>query len=248
MEGAAFWAAAGVAAALVGFSKGGLPAIGILAVPVLALVISPVAAAGLLLPVYVASDMVGLWAYRRQIDRRVLRILAPAAVVGIALGWATAALVSERLVTAVIGAIGVAFAMSLIVGRQGAAAPRSPRVAPGVFWGIVTGYTSFVSHSGGPPYQVYVLPLKLDKMVYAGTTTVLFAFVNAVKLVPYWALGQLGLANLKIAAVLGIPAVLAVLAGIRLVRVLPGELFFRLVTWALLLISFRLLWVAATSA
>ncbi|MCB2137735.1 MAG: sulfite exporter TauE/SafE family protein, partial [Rhodobacteraceae bacterium] len=96
----------------------------------------------------------------------------------------------------------------------------------------------------GPPYQVYVLPLRLDKMVYAGTTTVLFAYINAVKLVPYWALGQLSAANLKVAAVLAIPASLAVFAGVWLVRVLPTKLFYQLVIWALLAISARLLWSA----
>ncbi|MCB2115745.1 MAG: sulfite exporter TauE/SafE family protein [Rhodobacteraceae bacterium] len=239
-----FWPLAILASALVGLSKGGLPAIGMLAVPVLAFAVSPVAAAGLLLPVYVASDVVGLWTYRHAFDRRVLAILAPAAVFGIGLGWATAAFVPERWVTGIIGAIGAGFALTLIFGRRPAAPPAPARLGPGVFWGALTGYTSFVSHAGAPPYQVYVLPLRLEKMVYAGTTTVLFAFVNAVKLIPYWALGQLNPSNLKTAALLSLPAMLAVLAGVKLVRVLPERLFFRLVTWALLLISAKHLWDA----
>jgi uncharacterized membrane protein YfcA len=109
----------------------------------------------------------------------------------------------------------------------------------------VAGFTSFVSHAGAPPYQVFVLPLRLEKTVYAGTTTILFAYVNAIKLAPYWALGQLSASNLKTAAVLVVPAVLAVFAGVRLVRVLPQALFFRLVVWALLAVSLKLLWDAA---
>lgn len=245
--GPEFWVAAIAAAIFVGLSKGGLPVVGMLGVPVLALAISPVAAAGLLLPVYVASDIVGLHAYRRAYDKRVLAILAPAAVIGIGLGWLTAAAVPERLVTAIVGAIGAAFALTLLVRLRPEAAAGPARVGPGLFWGAITGYTSFVSHAGAPPYQVYVLPLRLEKTVYAGTTTVLFAFVNAVKLVPYWALGQLSASNLKAAAILSVPAILAVLAGVWLVRVLPEALFFRLVTWALLLVSARHLWEAATS-
>lgn len=241
-----FWVAAIAAAVFVGLSKGGLPVVGMLGVPVLALAISPVAAAGLLLPVYVASDIVGLYAYRRAYDKRVLAILAPAAAIGIGLGWLTAAVVPERLVTGIIGAIGVAFALTLLLRSRPEAAAGRARVGPGLFWGAITGYTSFVSHAGAPPYQVYVLPLRLEKTVYAGTTTVLFAFVNAVKLVPYWALGQLSASNLEAAAVLSVPAILAVLAGVWLVRVLPEALFFRLVTWALLLVSARHLWEAAT--
>ncbi len=100
MDGPGFWVAAVVAAVLVGMSKGGVPVVGMLGVPVLALVMSPVVAAGLLLPVYVVSDMFGLYAYRHAFDRRVLAILIPARPLGMALGWATASLVPEAAVTA----------------------------------------------------------------------------------------------------------------------------------------------------
>lgn len=248
MEGTAFWIFAVVAAGLVGMSKGGLPVVGMLAVPVLALVMHPVAAAGLLLPVYVVSDMFGLYAYRHAFDRRVLAILAPAATLGVALGWATAALVPERLVTGLIGIIGAVFALRLILRRGPEAPAKRPEVGPGIFWGTLTGFTSFVSHAGAPPYQVFVLPLKLDKAVFAGTSTVLFAYVNAIKLIPYWALGTLTIRDLRIAAALMLPASLAVFLGVWLVRVLPEQLFFRLVIWALLAVSLRLLWEAATGS
>jgi uncharacterized membrane protein YfcA len=120
--------------------------------------------------------------------------------------------------------------------------PKRAEVAPGVFWGAVTGFTSFVSHAGAPPYQVYTLPLGLTKAVFAGTSTIAFAVINAVKLVPYYALGQLSPGNLKTAAVLAVPAAVAVFAGVRLVKWLPERLFFQIVTWALLLISIKLIW------
>lgn len=242
MDGWAFWAAAVVASALVGAGKGGIPIVGMLGVPVLSLVISPVAAAGLLLPVYVVSDMFGLYAYRHAFDRRVLAIVLPGAVAGIALGWATARVVPEDAVTALVGAIGLVFAANLLLRRQIAAEPRPARVGPGLFWGAVTGFTSFVSHSGAPPWQVYTLPLDLSKTVFAGTSTIAFAVINAVKLLPYWHLGQLSPGNLKAAVVLFVPAALAVLAGVRLVQRLPERLFFRIVTWALLAISLKLVW------
>ena len=106
----------------------------------------------------------------------------------------------------------------------------------------VTGFTSFVSHAGAPPYQVYTLPLGMAKAVFAGTSTIAFAVINAVKLIPYYALGQLGLENLEMAAVLSVPAVIAVFAGVWAVKVMPEKLFFRLVTWALMLISLKLVW------
>ena len=242
MDSVEFWIAAVVASLLVGAGKGGLPVVGILGVPVLALVLPVGQAAGLLLPVYVVSDMFGLYAYRRAFDRRVLAIIVPGAVAGIGFGWATAHLVPEAAVTALVGVIGVAFALNLLLRKAQAGGRRKARVGPGLFWGAVAGFTSFVSHSGGPPYQVYTLPLGMPKAVFAGTSTIAFAIINAVKLVPYWHLGQLSANNLGHAAVLFLPASLAVFGGVWLVRILPEKLFFRLVTWALLAVSLRLLW------
>lgn len=244
MDGIWAWGLAVAAAALVGLAKGGLPVVGMLAVPMLSLVMSPVAAAGLLLPVYVVSDGFGLYAWRHAFDRRNLAILIPAATIGVGLGWATSARIPEAAVTGLVGAIGAVFALMLLSGIGRNRPARRAGLGGGLLWGTVTGFTSFVSHAGAPPYQVYVLPQRLEKTIYAGTTTILFAYVNAIKLVPYWALGQLSLANLERAAILAVPASIAVFAGVRLVRVIPQELFFRLVTWALLVVSARLIWDA----
>ena len=239
-SGAAFYAAAIPAAVLVGASKGGLPAVGMLSVPILSLVISPIAAAGLLLPIFVATDVFGVLAYRREFSRRNLVILVPACTLGVGIAWGTASLVPEAAVTLLIGLIGVGFVLwSGLQRGVGRARPADwPR---GLFWGALAGFTSFVSHAGSPPYQVYVLPQRLEKMAYAGTTTILFAIVNAEKLVPYWALGQLSLASLRDAALLFPVGIAATLATVRLVRRIPERLFFTLVQAALLLISVKLI-------
>ncbi|MPT23261.1 MAG: sulfite exporter TauE/SafE family protein, partial [Starkeya sp.] len=179
-----FALAAGLAAFFVGMGKGGVPMIGSLAVPTLALFMSPITAAGLLLPVYVISDMFGVWAYRREFSGRNLAILIPAATLGIGIGWATASVVTDAEVMLIVGLIGLAFCLIRWLGRAGAAA-RPADVPRGLFWGAVSGFTSFVSHGGAPPYQMYVVPQRLPKMVYAGTTTLTFAAINALKLIPY---------------------------------------------------------------
>lgn len=242
MDGPGFWMAAVAAAVCVGAGKGGIPIVGMLSVPILALSISPVTAAGLLLPVYVVSDMFGLWAYRRDFDGRVLTIMLPGALVGIGVGWAAASVVPENWVRVLVGVIGITFALNLILRGRPDGAPRRAEVVPGLFWGAVAGFTSFVSHSGGPPYQVYTLPLKMTKTVFAGTSTIAFAVINAAKLIPYWHLGQLTAANMKVALMLMPVAAGAVFAGVWLVRILPDKLFFRLVIWALLILSVQLLW------
>jgi len=240
-----FYAVALIAAILVGASKGGLPVVGMLGVPVLALATSPVHAAGLLLPIFVVTDMFGLWAYRREFDRRNLMILIPATTLGVGIGWATASIVPEWLVTLIVGLIGLSFSLHYWWRGRHAVTSHPADVPRGVFWGTVSGFTSFVSHAGAPPYQMYVLPQRLEKMIYAGTTTILFAIVNAVKLVPYWALGQLSLANLKTVAALFPFAIAATFVGVRLTRIIPQDLFYRLVISALFLVSLKLVYDAA---
>jgi uncharacterized membrane protein YfcA len=241
MTGVFFWSVAVIAAVFVGMGKGGLPVIGMLSVPILALAVSPVTAAGLLLPVYVLSDMFAIYNYRSSFDARVIWIIGAGATAGVGLGWATAHITPEWLVTIVMGLIGTVFALNLLF-RNNSTAQRKARVPEGLFWGMVTGFTSFVSHSGGPPYQVYVLPLNQSKLVFAGTGTLVFAYINAIKLVPYYFLGQFSLQNLEVAAMLMPVAAASVFGGVRLIKLLPEKLFFQAVTWALLLVSIKLIW------
>ncbi|MRX50562.1 TSUP family transporter [Paracoccus sp. S-4012] len=239
------WALSVVAAVAVGMAKGGLSMVGMLGVPVMALVMSPVQAAGILLPVYIVSDMGGLIAYRRRFDRRVLATALPGALAGIGLGWATASIVPEAFVTGLVGLIGAVFALNALT-RPAGRTLRQPHPGRGSFWGLLAGFTSFVSHSGAPPWQVYIQPLGLAPLTFAGTSTVFFAVVNAAKLPPYWALGQLSAGNLRVSAVLVPLAFASVWIGVRLVRIMPMAVFYRFITWTLLLVSLRLLWDALT--
>ncbi|MCC6864326.1 MAG: sulfite exporter TauE/SafE family protein [Rhodobacteraceae bacterium] len=245
MESLEFWSAAVMASVLLGMSKGGMPILSMLAVPVFALVIPSVTAAGLLLPVLVVSDFFALWAYRREFDARVLAILMPAATVGIYVGYLMAKMVSESLVTFLVGWIGLIFVVNLILSRRNSSEVRRAEVAPGLFWGVIVGFVSFVSHSGVPPYQVYTMPLRLKKAVFVGTSAILFAYLNALKLVPYYLLGQFSMQSLRVAVVLMPVAALGVLIGVKLVKILPEHIFFRIVIWTLFLASIKLVWDGA---
>lgn len=242
MDGTLYWIVAVIAAIFVGLGKGGVPVITALAVPLMSLVMSPVLAAGLLLPVFIVSDVFGLMAYRRHFSRDVLKIMMVVMPLGVLIGYLTVDLVSEAMVTLILGVIGSIFALSLMLRRASDSPPQPARWARGFFWGTITGFTSFVSHSGSVPYQVYVLPLKLDKITFAGTVTVAFAYINIVKLIPYFLLGQLSLANMQTALILVGPAIASVFAGVWLVRIIPEKLFFRIIVWALLLLSMQLIW------
>ena len=111
MEIDLYLALASFAALLIGMSKGGLPLVGMMSVPVLSLVMSPVKAAVLLLPLYVISDMVGIRLYRRDYSLVNLRILIPAGIVGVLIGWLTASLISDLTIKFIIGVVGVTFCL-----------------------------------------------------------------------------------------------------------------------------------------
>lgn len=243
-----FYAVAVPAVVLVGLSKGGFGgAVGFVGVPLMALAIPPVQAAAILLPILCLMDVVSVWTWRGVYDRAVLRSMLPGAMIGIGIGWLTAALVTADMVRLIVGAVAFVFVLRWVYLqlRHGAghAAPRNRVLAS--IWGLMAGFTSFVAHVGGPPFQVYVLPLRLDPKVLSGTSAIFFAVTNAVKLVPYFALGQFDTANLAASAALMPLAPLSTLAGAWLVRRMRPDLFYPITYATVALIAVKLIWDGA---
>jgi len=224
-----FYAAAVPAVILVGLSKGGFGgAMGFVGVPLLALAVPPVQAAAILLPILCLMDIVSLWSWRGTYDRPLLFSVLPGAILGVAIGWLTAAVVTETMIKFIVGAVAVVFVGRWLAAkfRDSVIVPAKPNGSAAAFWGTVSGFTSFVAHVGGPPYQVYALPLRLEPGVFVGTSVIFFAIVNAIKLVPYFLLGEFDRTNLLAAAVLLPLAPLSTLAGAWLVRRVRPEFFY----------------------
>lgn len=222
-----FYVFAVPAVILVGLSKGGFGgSITLLGVPLMAFVIDPVAAAGILLPILVATDLIGLVAWRREFDRKVLLSMLPAAFGGIAFGYFAAALIPADGFRVLLGLLSLWFALQWFLSSRHHEHARAPNRLRAGFWGAMSGFASFVSHAGGPPYQVYVLPLRLTPPVYASTSVVFFAAVNAAKLPAYFLLGQFSAENLATSAVLLPVALVTTLAGVWIVRRIDPASFY----------------------
>ena len=221
---------------MVGLSKGGLGPLGTLAVPILSLVISPVQAAGLTLPIFVLSDVVAVISYRRSFHIPTLLTMLPAAVAGIGVGWLLAARVNDDAVRVIVGTVSVLFALNYWVRGRHAPEPARPSVPKGAFWGAVSGFTSFVSHSGGAPFQMYALPLRLEPRVFAGTSVIFFASVNLLKVPPYVLLHQFNAENLTAAAFLTPLSMACAVGTVQLVKVIDPKRFY----WAMYLIMFAI--------
>lgn len=241
-----FYLAALPAVIFVGLSKGGLGGLGQLGVPFLTLVVSPVQGAAIMLPILIVMDMVSLWSWRGYRDVKTLKYMLPGAMLGIFVGYLTAKIVSDNIVILIVGLLSLWFALPYILPLRGKNSfPVQHNSIWGNFCGTVAGFTSFVAHAGGPPYQIYTLPLKQDPKVFAGTSTVFFAVVNAVKLVPYFALGQFDATNLSLSAVLFPLAIVSTAAGAWIVSRLKAEVFYPFMAAMLVLVSVKLIYDGA---
>jgi len=136
--------------------------------------------------------------------------------------------VSDDMVRLLVGVIALFFVLSRLVMRKASL----PQIAPGHrrhwgrFWSVVAGFTSFVAHAGGPPFQIYTMPLRLDPKVYTGTSVVFFAVVNAAKVIPYFALGQFDITNLSLALAAVPVAIVFTLLGAFAVRRMHADVFY----------------------
>lgn len=233
-----------LAVALVGLAKGGLGgAMAIMGMATLSLIVPPVQAAGILLPILLLMDGVSLWSWWKLWDLRLMKAVLPGALLGIAIGWATAAYVSDGAIRLIVGLIALVFVLRWVTAsKQARAEPRAHNPRAALIWSTISGYTSFVAHAGGPPYQIYAVPLRLPPAIFTGTSVAVFTIINAVKVIPYFALGQFDTQNLATSAALMPVAFLSTLAGAAIVKRLSAEVFYPIMYVMLSLISVKLIW------
>jgi len=237
---------AALAVILVGVSKGGLSGLGTLGTPLLAMVLPPAVAAAVLLPVLISQDIVSVWSFRRTWDRWIVAWMLPGAVVGIALATVFAAVVDENMLKLLLGTISLAFGLyRLWVERGGriTAASNSPGWV-GALFGVATGITSQVAHAGGPPFQMWVTPRKLDHESFIGTTAILFAAINWLKVPGYILLGSLNRETFTAAVLLMPLAVVSTLVTLKLIRRMQSQRFYTIVYLLMVLLGVKLIYDA----
>jgi uncharacterized membrane protein YfcA len=244
-----FYLMAVLAVLLAGFSKASAAGgVGLMAVPLMSIAIAPQHAAAIMLPILCVLDLLGLWAYRRQYDWRLLRQLLPGALVGILIGALVFKTVDVRWVKGLLGAECLVFAVHRILGtrRFEAAAGAAPNIARAGWWSAISGFTSTLAHAGGPPILQYLLPLKLPKALLVATTVYFFTVVNYLKLVPYAMLGLLEQANLGTSLLLAPAIPVGYWIGWRFTRLIPEKPFYTFINLSLAATGLKLLWDGVT--
>ncbi len=245
------------AVTLLGLGKGGFAGIGMISTPMLALIVPPLQGAAILLPILIIQDVISVWTYHRTWSAWNLKVLIPGSVLGMGAGTLFASYLSNAAIELAVGTIGLSFVLYTWLVKtwlvkwlrpglaHAADKPRQPPAALGVFWGALAGFMSLLVNVGAPPYQIHILPQRLDKLTFVGTTVLFFAFMNLMKIVPYFALGQFSTRNFATSAALLPLAVAANFFGIWLVRKTPTEQFYRIAYFLMFSISLTLLWQGA---
>lgn len=237
-----FYAAAIPAVLLMGLAKSGFAAgFGSLATPLMALTIAVPQAAAVMLPLLLVMDAVGIQQLWKERDRELLRLLLPAGLIGTGVGTLLFGLMPRHAVAGVVGALTLLFLAQRLLFPPRGDVPRHSKPL-GFVLGIVSGFTSFVAHAGGPPIMAYILPLRLDQVRFTATMAVFFGAVNLSKWIPYAWLGLIDLRNMTTSLVLMPLAPLGVWGGVWLARRIQPKWFYRLAYSGMFLTGVKLLW------
>ncbi len=232
-----------------GLAKGGFSGVGMIATPLLALIMPPLEAAAILLPLLIVQDVISVWTYRLTWSAWNLKVLIPGGAIGMALGTLFAGLVSNAVIELTIGFFGLFFVLYHWLGRrlipalrEAADRPYRPPAAVGLMWGALSGFMSLLVQVGAPPYQIHILPQRLDKLTLVGTSTIFFAVLNEFKIVPYLTLGQFSLKNFTTSLALLPLAIATNFLGIWLVHRTPTHRFYQIAYLLMFVISVGLIW------
>jgi hypothetical protein len=247
-----FFFGAAFAVLITGIIKGGFGgAAGGLAVPIMSLWISPVVAAGVMLPILCAMDMIGVKAYWKKWSWPILRPVFLGALIGIGIGSLMFQSLSVKQLKFIVGVIAVTFVLNKWLSLSDRLVQllkrKKSEMGPvgGVFWGSVSGFTSTLAHAGGPPFSVYILGRQIDRTTVVASASLYFLFMNYTKIIPYFFLGQLSPANLQLSLVFAPLAPVGIWLGIWLHKRISERIFYQTSYLLLFSTGLKLIWDAA---
>ena len=201
------WALLALGAVIVGLSKTAIPGAGSLAVAVFAAVLPARTSTATLLVLLIVGDVLALALYRRHADWATLLRLAPAVVLGIAVGAIFLAVADDTGVRRVIGVILLVLVLTTLWLRRRRGDAARSGIPALVGYGTLGGFTTMVANAGGPVMSMYFLAARFDVRAFLGTAAWFFAIVNVSKVPIAVGLGLLSPQSLLVDLVL-VPAVL----------------------------------------
>ena len=182
---------AAFAGVLTGISKSGFAGgLGILGVPLVAVFMSPQAAAVLLLPILIGIDVLSVWRYRAAWSIHTILSLLPGAMLGIVLGMVSFSDLDPDILRLGIGLMALGFVgIHLRRGRDPVLADARPNGLKVFFASALSGFAGFVAHAGGPPIKGALLAMRFNKTAFVATNSIFFFTLNVAKGIGYASLG-----------------------------------------------------------
>jgi uncharacterized membrane protein YfcA len=234
----------GFCALMVGITKTGLPGLGILAVPVMAMAFPARLSTGMLLLMLAAADLFAVAYYRRHANwHHILRLL-PWALFGIAAGSVVIRYVNDENLRPVIGII-ILLLLGVNYWRS-----RNPDLYSHIphHWGFAAvlgftaGLTTQIANAAGPVMAIYLLAMQLPKNEYIGTGAWYFLILNWLKIVLFVWDGRITMAAVKADVAMLPLLLLGAVAGIVILKKIPQQWFERIVQILALLAALKLTW------
>ena len=222
---------------LFGIAKSGLGgSIALISIPLMTISMPLTTALGIILPILIFSDFIATYKYRKEFDLGTLKLIVPFAAIGIIIGSLTFSYFSEELLKFIIGLMGFLFAGHYFFFKKNKEAVSEKNLLKGGICSTVAGFTSFSVHAGGTPTSIYLLPLRMKKEIYVGTRIIFFTFVNLIKLPLYINLSMMNLETFKQSLILFPVALIGILIGYQLLRIIEEKLFYNIL-YALIFIT-----------
>lgn len=240
----------------VAISKSGFGgALGALSAPIMLFAFSPSAALSILIPIFIAIDIWVVWQWRKEGVRRIIIWMVIWGIFGQIIGWGLLRLgtIDDSVILALIGLIAVITALRYFwqqvrqshTGqylRQQSRFFRRQIGKRAAIWCSLSGFTSFVSLTGGIPAQIYLLPLQLPRQLFVATMAWYFLFINLFKIPFFLDLNLINHASLSVSALMLIFVPIGVSLGRWLNKVMSDRLFYYIAYSCLLILGCQLLY------
>jgi hypothetical protein len=232
---AAQWAQMAIASLCVGLSKSGFVGIGLFTILLMAEAVGARASTGVVLPLLISGDVLSVLSFRRHAERSHLLHTLPPAFAGVFVGYFLMQAIPERHYRPTIGWIVLVMVALQCAQRLRPALLQAPPQSRAFAWvmGGGSGVTTMVANAAGPVMTFYLLSARLPKYAFVGTVAWFFLAINVFKVPFSWSLGLIHGGSLALNALLFPGVLLGLLAGRRLLAIVPQRLF----EWLLIVLA-----------
>ncbi|MBW8000682.1 MAG: sulfite exporter TauE/SafE family protein [Planctomycetes bacterium] len=221
------WVLVGFCALMVGITKTGVPGLGILVVPLMAMVIPARLSVGVLLGILILADVFAAVYYRRHAQWGQIARLLPAAFVGVIVGYFCLKIVSDGQLKPIIGVI----VLLMLVGNffrewyYGDESKIPTQLWFAIGMGFLAGVVTMMANAAGPVMIIYLLAMRLDKKEFIGTRAWFFFIINWIK-VPFGANLELITAETVKLDLIMLPVIaVGAVIGILILKHIPQKAF-----------------------